>query len=111
MRPKTSSHTCPISHYKETFKANYNARPATVYRPPVEQYDYLPKGSIDLTTTQKTEFKPIEIKGRLKSCKLVDNHVLSTEPMNGISSYSAEYYNKPNIGINNIVKRNSNEAT
>ena len=112
IRPVTSGQkTCPISHYKDTFRANYNARPATVYRPPIEQYDYLPRGSIDLNTTQKTEFKPIEIKGRLKSCKLVDNHVLSTEPFNGITSYKAEFYDKPNNGLANIVKRNSNEST
>jgi hypothetical protein len=108
---QSAHRSCPISHYKETFKPNLEARPATVYQPPPDKFEYLPKGLIDLNTIQKTNYKPFQITERVKPFKAVESLQLPTDPFNAVTAYQQEYTNKENIGFANIVKKNANEST
>lgn len=105
------SKKCAISHYKDTFKSDYQPRPATTYRPPPNEFEYVPKGSIDFNTTQKSEYKAYENAERAAPYKSYDHHEPSTEPISGVSSYKAEYFSKENHGFANRVKKNPNEPT
>ncbi len=87
------------------------ARPATVYQPPPDKFEYLPKGSIDLNTIQKTNYKPFQVTERAKPFKAVESLQLPTEPFNAISTYQQEYTTKENNGFASIVKKNANEST
>jgi hypothetical protein len=71
----------------------------------------LPKGSIDLNTIQKTEFKPYPVMERVKPVKILDNHKLSTDPFSVTTSYKSDF---PFSEINSFavkVKRNPNETS
>ncbi|CAF0808934.1 unnamed protein product [Brachionus calyciflorus] len=100
-----------LTHYNEVYKSNYKARPATAYKPPPDQYDYVPKGFIDLKTIQKVDFVKFEPQEKIKPFKLVDNVGKSNEPISYATSYRAEFVAKENKGLSNIVKRNSNESS
>jgi hypothetical protein len=89
-----------------------NVKPATLWRPPPDEFNYVPKGSIDLNTTQKTNYKPFEtFPERVKPFKAIETLQLPTDPFNAISAYQREFIPKENDGLSSIVKRNSNEST
>lgn len=111
LRPTTSAIKCPLSHYKDTFKFNPHARPASTYQPPPDLFVYLPKGSIDLNTIQKTEYRPYPVTQRAKPFKNVDNYQVSTEPISGISSYKADFPINENPIFATKVRRNPNESS
>ncbi len=105
------SKKCNLSHYKDTYKHDPNARPATTYVPPPDLFIYAPKGSIDFNTIQKLEFKPYDKFEMAKPFKMLDNHQLSTEPFSKVSSYVADFAKNENINYPSRVKKNSNEMT
>ena len=102
---------CYLTHYNETFKSNYNPRPSTGFVPPKDLFLYVPKGDMDLKTIQKIDFKKPEAQERAKPFKLTDNHERPTEPLSNVTAYRAEFIQKENKGLANIVKRNSNEPS
>lgn len=109
IRPITNikkTRKCELTHYQETFRSNYNPRPATAYQPPQDSFVNLPKGTMDFNTIQKTEFPAYEPQERVKPIKAMDNHeVKSHEPFKGKTAYQMEYFLKENKGLSNIVKK------
>jgi hypothetical protein len=100
-----------LSHYKETYHFK-NARPSTAYRPNPDLNAatfQLPPVEGTLMSVQQIEFKPYALSERTQPIKILDKYEKSTEPMNTISSYQAEFISKE--AKSKIVKRNANEST
>lgn len=105
---------CPlsISHYKDTFKAKLDARPASMCQPLPDVHQFLPKGTMDFNTSNKSDFKAYEVRGRTKSMKKIDKYEKSDAKMSGNTSYGSEYFAKALKGCSfNAVKKNPNETT
>lgn len=106
-----SKKKCALSHYKDTFRFDAAARPATTYLPPNEGFFDGNKGSIDFNTIQKLEFQPPGIQPKLQPFEFKDNYELSREAVSGVSSYIADFKPTGNMSFPNHVKKNSNQAT
>lgn len=107
-----SKKKCALSHYKDTFRFDGTARPATTYIPPQESYFDVQKGSqIDFNTVQKLEFKPPGIQPRLQPFEFKDNHEFSKEAVSGISSYIADFKVSGNPNFPNRIKKDPNQVT
>lgn len=92
------------------YKSDFNPRPATAFVPPKDLFLYVPKGSIDLKTVQKLDFKSYGPQEKAKPFKLVDSHERSDEPLSKVTAYREEFIPKENTG-NYRVKRNANEPS
>lgn len=104
-----SSLGCPLSHYRDTFKAHLNHRPPSACLPPPENYSrqYTP---MDLKTMQKLEFKRLPMTERTKSYKIEEKYIPPSKPFDAKSKYQEDF--KPIVGQSvAIVKKNANEAT
>jgi len=62
LRSASSTIKCPLSHYKESFRFDPHARPASTYQPPPDLFLYVPKGilcsaSKSLTRTNQSIYR------------------------------------------------------
>jgi hypothetical protein len=102
---------CPLTHYKETFKANFNVRKQSAYLPAPDNYR-LAQVPMDLTTVQKTEFKPIKTYEKRAPIKFGEKeYVPPTEPFSTMTSYQNEFTSKNTGEPNQIVHVNPNQVT
>lgn len=111
-----SSSTCAslaISHYKDTFRPKLSARRPNAFQPPPDAHYFVPRGTMQFDTVNKSDFKAYENPERSKSMKQIDKYEKSDEKLSGTTSYNAEYFAKQlkKLGSSHIVKKNSNQTT
>ena len=70
-----------------------------------------PKGQIDFNTVQKLEYKLYDFKPRIQPFKFEDNHQVSLEPFNGLTSYYNDFKPTGSLHFPKQIKRNPNEVT
>lgn len=109
VKPQRNSTACPLSHYRESFKANYNFRPPSAYQPPSDRY--VAQVPMDFSTVQKSEFKPIGPVEQVKSFKKIEKYEPPKEPVESYTSYTNDYITRENCEKTQRVKKNSNETT
>ena len=108
-KPSRNSAQCTLSHYKETFKANYNFRPPTAFQPPSDRY--APQVPMEFNTVQKSEFKPIKLTEKVKNFKVIEKYEPPKEPLETHTSYTNDYIVRDNCEKTQRVKKNSNQTT
>lgn len=89
---------CPslssLTHYRETFRGNFNPRPATMCQPRADSYYSSPRGDMQFDTANKRDFKPYESFERAKSMKKIEKYEKNETKMSGTTSYASEYFAK-----------------